>query len=109
MSDFWRVYKARYASISQLSLRVARDDAQLGPLVAALTDEQLAAQQADGLARTERAIATFSTVQVRDPVQLGEPRSERFAEHLAPLMSALEQAGVDPITGSFASDSEPKP
>jgi tetratricopeptide (TPR) repeat protein len=58
---------------------------------------------------TERAIATFSTVQVRDPIQLGESRAERYAEHLAPLMSALEQAGVDPVTGSFSNEAEPKP
>ena len=51
--------------------------------------------------RTERAIATFSTVQVRDPIQLGEGRAERYAEHLEPLMTALERAGVDPVTGSL--------
>jgi hypothetical protein len=46
---------------------------------------------------------------VRDPIQLGESRAERYAEHLAPLMSALEQAGVDPVTGSFSNEAEPKP
>ncbi|HSD75484.1 MAG TPA: sulfotransferase, partial [Steroidobacteraceae bacterium] len=49
---------------------------------------------------TPRAIATFSTVQVRDPIRLGEPRAERYAQHLAPLMAAFESAGVDPVSGS---------
>jgi tetratricopeptide (TPR) repeat protein len=48
---------------------------------------------------TPRAIATFSTVQVRDPIKLGESRAERYAGHLAPLMMALERGGVDPVTG----------
>ncbi len=40
---------------------------------------------------TPRAIATFSTVQVRDPIRLGESRAGRYAQHLAPLMAALER------------------
>jgi tetratricopeptide (TPR) repeat protein len=58
--------------------------------------------------RTERAIATFSTVQVRDPIQLGEPRAERFADYLLPLMTALERAGVDPVTGNLVGENDPK-
>ncbi len=49
---------------------------------------------------TPRAIATFSTVQVRDPIKLGESRAERYAKYLAPLVTALERAGVDPVTGA---------
>jgi tetratricopeptide (TPR) repeat protein len=56
--------------------------------------------------RAGRAITTFSTVQVRDPIQLGEPRAERFAEHLAPLLTALEEAGVDAVTGSVIREAE---
>ncbi len=39
---------------------------------------------------TPRAIATFSTVQVRDPIRLGERRADRYAKHLAPLLAALK-------------------
>jgi tetratricopeptide (TPR) repeat protein len=56
--------------------------------------------------RTERAIATFSTVQVRDPIELGDSRAERYAEHLEPLMSAFEHARVDPITGLVVRETE---
>ena len=56
--------------------------------------------------RPGQAIATFSTVQVRDPIQLGEPRAERYAEHLAPLLTALERAGVDAVTGDLAVEIE---
>ena len=51
--------------------------------------------------RTSRAIATFSTVQARDAVRLGESRAERYEKHLAPLAAALERAGVDPETGAL--------
>ena len=51
--------------------------------------------------RTSRAIATFSTVQARDAVTLGESRAERYEKHLAPLAAALERAGVDPETGAL--------
>ena len=39
---------------------------------------------------TPRAIATFSTVQVRDPVRLGERRAERYRRHLGSLTAALK-------------------
>jgi tetratricopeptide (TPR) repeat protein len=48
-----------------------------------------------------RAIATFSSVQARAPVALGESRAQRYAERLAPLERALERAGVDPETGAL--------
>jgi tetratricopeptide (TPR) repeat protein len=50
-----------------------------------------------------RAIATFSTVQARAPVAVGDKRAERYAGRLEPLMRALERAGVDPQTGALAS------
>ena len=51
-------------------------------------------------ARSPRPIATFSAIEVRDPV--GESRrSERYAAHLAPLVAALEEAGVDTATGAW--------
>jgi len=38
---------------------------------------------------TPRAIATFSAVQVRGPIRLGERRADRYAKRLAPLLAAL--------------------
>ena len=51
--------------------------------------------------QTPRAIATFSTVQARDAVRLGESRAERYEKYLAPLAAALERAGVDSETGAL--------
>lgn len=48
---------------------------------------------------TSRAIATFSTVQVRDPIRLGERRADRYAQHLEPLLTALKTVSVDAATG----------
>lgn len=46
-----------------------------------------------------RAIATFSTVQVRDPIRLGERRAERYAKHLEPLLAGLKTVSVYAATG----------
>ena len=51
--------------------------------------------------QTPRAIATFSTVQARAPVQLGPSRAKRYAAHLPALTCALERAGVDLETGAL--------
>lgn len=50
---------------------------------------------------TPRAIATFSTVQARDPVRLGNGRAKRYASYLAPLVQALEREGVNLGTGAL--------
>ena len=50
--------------------------------------------------RTPRVIATFSTVQARDPVRSGNGRAKLYAKYLGPLVSALESAGVDLQTGA---------
>jgi hypothetical protein len=39
--------------------------------------------------QSPRPIATFSTVQVRDPVKIGNGRAEKYAKHLGPLREAL--------------------
>ena len=52
-------------------------------------------------ARSPRPIATFSAIEAREPVRL-KPRADRYRAHLAPLMAALEAAGVDPETGALA-------
>jgi hypothetical protein len=52
---------------------------------------------------TPRAIVTFSTVQARDPVTLGNGRAQRYDRHLAPLVDALNRAGVDLTTGALTS------
>ncbi|NJO13189.1 MAG: sulfotransferase [Gammaproteobacteria bacterium] len=43
--------------------------------------------------RFERPIATFSSVQAREPVVLAAGRARRYREHLAPLVEALECTG----------------
>lgn len=50
--------------------------------------------------KTPRAIATFATVQVRGPVALGNGRVQKYRKHLAPLIAALEAAGIDLETGA---------
>ncbi len=52
-------------------------------------------------ARSERPIATFSTVSVRDPVSLRNGRVARYGDLLQPLVDALRQAGVDPQSGEL--------
>jgi len=39
--------------------------------------------------QSRRPIATFSTVQARDPVKIGNGRAEKYAKHLGPLREAL--------------------
>jgi hypothetical protein len=51
--------------------------------------------------KTPRAIATFSTVLVREPVRNANGRAARYEKHLAALVSALEEAGVDLQTGEL--------
>lgn len=51
-------------------------------------------------ANSPRAIATFSSVEVRDAVSLRE-HAPRYAAHLGPLVSALQDAGVDLATGAL--------
>lgn len=51
--------------------------------------------------KTPRAIATFSTVQVRSPVTLGNGRAQKYQKHLEPLVAALEAAGIDLQTGAL--------
>lgn len=51
--------------------------------------------------KAKRPIATFSAVQAREPVTVRRGKAEQFAEQLAPLRRALEEAGVDPDTGDL--------
>ena len=53
-------------------------------------------------ARAERPIATFSTVDARAPVEVRSGRAERYRAHLAPLVDALREAGVDPTSGELS-------
>jgi tetratricopeptide (TPR) repeat protein len=48
-----------------------------------------------------RAIATFSTVQVRQPLAVRSGAAVRYAEHLEPLRAELERQGVDLKTGAW--------
>ena len=54
--DFWRVYDGNYAQILAETLRAARAHAEFGPIVAAMSDEQLAQQNRDGRERLRRAL-----------------------------------------------------
>lgn len=51
-----------------------------------------------------RAIATFSTVQAREPVANRNGRAARYAAHLAPLVASLEAEGIDLGTGALRED-----
>lgn len=55
-------------------------------------------------AKTQRPIATFSTVSARQPVRVMNTRAEAYAAHLGPLMKALDAEGVDPRTGALRPD-----
>lgn len=52
-------------------------------------------------ARSDRPIATFSTVAARAPVELRNGRALRYAHRLEPLVAALRDVGVDPKTGEL--------
>jgi hypothetical protein len=51
--------------------------------------------------RTERAIATFSTIEARGPVSVRNGRAGTYSRHLGPLIDALQAGGVDLTTGAF--------
>lgn len=50
----------------------------------------------------KRVVSTFSSVQARQPVYAQRSAFSRYGARLAPLIAALEQAGVDPATGRLA-------
>ena len=50
--------------------------------------------------KSPRAIVTFSTVQARSEVALGNGRAQQYEKHLRPLVAALEAAGIDLQTGA---------
>jgi len=52
--------------------------------------------------RAPQPVTTPSAVQARGPVVPGKGRAARYHRHLAPLIGALEAAGVDPVTGTLA-------
>jgi tetratricopeptide (TPR) repeat protein len=54
--------------------------------------------------RTQRAIATFSTVQARDQVAVRNGRAGRYAQDLGPLLEALTAGGVDLETGQLGAE-----
>jgi tetratricopeptide (TPR) repeat protein len=51
--------------------------------------------------KTSHPIATFSTVQARSGVALGNGRAQRYEKFLGPLVAALEAGGVDLQTGAL--------
>jgi len=51
--------------------------------------------------KNEHPIATFSAVQARGPVALGEGRARRYEKFLGPLIAALEAGGIDLQTGAL--------
>lgn len=55
--------------------------------------------------RAGRAIATFSTIEAREPVVVRNHRADRYAHHLAPLVAALSAGGVDLATGACSGES----
>jgi len=55
-------------------------------------------------AAKRRRIGTMSAVQARQPVAGFRGRARRYAGHLAPLVAALQRAGVDVTTGALASN-----
>ena len=53
--------------------------------------------------QTKRAIATFSSVQVRQPLSAAfTGKAQRYASQLAPLRDALLKAGIDVETGQLS-------
>ena len=55
--------------------------------------------------KTQRLIPTFSTVQVRSAVALGNGRAQKYQKHLGPLVAALAAAGIDLNTGALTASS----
>jgi len=55
-------------------------------------------------AAKRRRIGTMSAVQARQPVAGFRGRARRYAGHLAPLVAALQRAGVDVTTGALTID-----
>ncbi len=51
--------------------------------------------------KSPRAIVTFSTVQARSAVALGNGRAQRYEKHLRPLVAALGATGIDLQTGAM--------
>ncbi|MGE0580537.1 MAG: sulfotransferase [Steroidobacteraceae bacterium] len=51
-------------------------------------------------ARSPRPIATFSAIEAREPVKVSR-RADRYRAHLAPLIAALDDGGVDLETGAW--------
>ena len=51
--------------------------------------------------KTEHPIATFSAVQARSPVALGNGRAQRYEQFLGPLIAALDAGGIDLQTGAM--------
>jgi hypothetical protein len=56
-------------------------------------------EQCRNFSATTRMIATMSAVQARRPVSEFKGRSEQYAKHLTPLISALRAAGIDLSSG----------
>ena len=51
--------------------------------------------------KMSRPIATFSSVQARSAVALGNGRARRYEKFLGPLLAALEAGGIDLQTGAL--------
>ncbi|MFP3942736.1 MAG: tetratricopeptide repeat-containing sulfotransferase family protein [Alphaproteobacteria bacterium] len=54
--------------------------------------------------QAERPIATFSSVQAREPVTVRNGRAEDYRDQLAPLVEALRAARVDLDTGALVAE-----
>lgn len=55
----------------------------------------------DDFQKAKRPIATFSTVQAREPVSVRVGKAGDYGDRLAPLTEALAKAGIDPKTGAL--------
>jgi hypothetical protein len=56
LDDFWWVYDDNYDRITEWTIAAAAADPQFGPILRAMSAEQLATSNADGRARMVRAV-----------------------------------------------------
>jgi PAS domain S-box-containing protein len=107
LEDFWQVYDARYEEIRTETLRFAVTHAEFGPLVRALTPEQLAAQSGRSRELMRRAVAGDAAAFVEDLRVQGQAYARMgvslrgwhqlvraFTQHLVPLLVA--EFGAEP-------------
>lgn len=96
MAHWEKGYAGRLVSIQYEDF--ANDFATAAPKLIAACGLEWQPQCLD-FQRTPDAIATFSTVQVRDTVKIQNGRALSYAKHLSSLMASLESLGIDLRTG----------